>query len=95
MTEMKPQIDKIRDLITENQLAEATCIIQDGLATRADDADLHFLLGQINVKQEKWGSAINQFNRVLEIDPDYPAAQSRIEMARSILGYFNPDLLNP
>jgi hypothetical protein len=31
----------------------------------------------------------------LELDPDNPEAKSGLEMARSILGYFTPDMFNP
>ena len=55
-----------------------------------------FLLrGKIYYKMQQWGGAINDYGSVLEIDPDNPEAKSGIEMARSILGYFTPDMFNP
>ena len=61
----------------------------------AKSAELFYLKGQIYMKRQEWGNAINAFNQVLEIAPDYSGAQNQIEMARSILGFFNPDLINP
>ena len=92
---MVQQFEQIRNLIEGNRLEEASALLT--VALNADDrqAELYFLQGQIAMKHAKWGSAINDFHRVLEINPHYPGVHSRIEMAQSILGFFNPDLLNP
>lgn len=55
-----------------------------------------FLLrARIHYKMQQWGGAMNDYGSVLEIDPDNQEAKSGIEMARSILGYFTPDMFNP
>jgi len=38
---------------------------------------------------------MNDYGSVLEIDPDNREAKSGIEMSKSILGYFTPDMFNP
>ncbi|WP_163711489.1 tetratricopeptide repeat protein [Mangrovibacterium lignilyticum] len=92
---MAQQIEQISQLIDENRLDEASGLIDEGLQKNSKLAELYFLRGQIQMKKEAWGSAINCFRKALEIDPVFPGAQNRIEMAQSILGFFNPDLLNP
>jgi len=92
---MKQSIENIRELIERNELQDAINALKKQLEEDEKSAELHNLLGQIYMKQAAWGDAINCFSRTLEIDPQYPGAANRIEMSQSILGFFNPDLLNP
>jgi len=92
---MNEAIKEIRELLDKNCLDKAEKLICDKIEADASAAELFYLKGQIYMKRQEWGNAINAFNQVLEIDPDYPGAQNQIEMARSILGFFNPDLINP
>ena len=87
--------EEIRALIDQNRLDEAVGRIEQLLKVDENSADLHFLLGQIFQKRGEWGKAINQFQRVIELDSQFPGAQNHIDMARSILGFYNPDLMNP
>jgi len=86
---------KIGQLYGLNQLEKAVDLIDSGLQAHPDDADLHFWLAKIHYRKQEWGRAINQFHRVLEIDPSYPGAKEQIQMANAILGYFTPDMFNP
>ena len=89
------QNKKIQNLYELNQLEDAEKQAWKELDIHAGNPDLHFLLGRIYYKKQEWGRAINQFRRVLEIDPEYPEAKEQIEMVNTILGYFNPDMFNP
>jgi len=89
------QIRKIQDLYELNHLKDAEEQAWKELDIHTENPDLHFLLGKIYYKKQEWGRAINQFRRVLEIDPEYPEAKEQIEMANTILGYFTPDMFNP
>jgi hypothetical protein len=53
------------------------------------------LRGRIQYKLQLWGDAMNDYYSVLELDPENLEAKSGIEMAKSILGYFTPDMFNP
>lgn len=66
-------------------------------AISSDGANVEALLlrGMIYYRMQKWGDAINDFASVLENNPDHAEAKSRMEMAKSILGYFTPDMFNP
>lgn len=68
----------------------AQCVTDDFV-----DKQVFLLRGRIFFKQQNWGGAMNDFIRVLEIDPEDKEAKSGLEMTRNILGYFNPDLFNP
>jgi hypothetical protein len=53
------------------------------------------LRGRIHYKMQLWGDAMNDYYSVLELDAGNQEAKSGIEMAKSILGYFTPDMFNP
>ncbi len=90
-----PENLKMLELFEMGCLEEAEMLVKEALARNPDDIDARFLRGKIYCKREEWGRAINQFQRVLEEDPDYPEAKEQIEMINSILGYFTPDMFNP
>lgn len=92
---MTEELNHIKKQVKLNLLDEALLLIEHGLHQRPSCAELYYLQGQIFYKLQQWGQAINAFNRVLEIDPNHPDAQSQIDMANSILGYFTPDMFNP
>ncbi len=92
---MTEELNHIKKQVQLNLLEEALLLIEQALLQRPNCAELYYLQGQIYYKQQQWGRAINAFNRVLEIDPNHPNAQSQIDMANSILGYFTPDMFNP
>lgn len=92
---MKVGIEEIYKEIELNRLNEAQTLIDDLLKENPNDEALYFLQGEIEYKQQHWGKAINSYNKVLELNPDYPEAKSRIEMVHRILSFFNPDMFNP
>jgi len=88
-------ITEAKQLFEQNELSKALEIL-DGLILK-DAADFHSLLlrGRIFYKMQKWGEAMNDYSSVLEIDPENSEAKSGLAMAKSILGYFTPDMFNP
>ncbi len=88
-------LNHIKKQVESNQLEEALQQIDHFLQQQPKDTELHYLKGQIFYKQQQWGRAINAFNQVLELEPNHPDAQSQIDMANNILGYFTPDMFNP
>ena len=86
---------EIQRLMDAGKLEQAEALLVEELKESPADAGLHFLLGQIAYKKQQWGQAINHYRNVLDIDPRYPGAQSQIDLANAILGYFNPEMFNP
>ena len=90
-----PENLKMLELFNEGRLEEAEMLVKEILEHNPRDTDARFLQAKLYRKKEAWGKAINQFQRVLEEDPDYPEAKEQVAMINSILGYFNPDMFNP
>ncbi|MGE4587868.1 MAG: tetratricopeptide repeat protein [Mangrovibacterium sp.] len=92
---MKSQLAGIERLFREGRLSAAEKSIAIGLEAEPHLACLHFWRGKVHFRKQEWGKAINAFQRVLEIDPHYPEAREQMEMARSILDFYTPDMFNP
>ena len=89
------QLKKIEELYELNKFDEALNIIDEFLKDHPKDEQLHFWKGKIHYKKQEWGLAINEFNIVLEINPDNQEAKTSAELANAILGYYTPDMFNP
>lgn len=51
--------------------------------------------GAIEQKFQKWGEAINAFNRVLELEPENEEAANNLHLIQNILNFWNPEMFNP
>jgi cytochrome c-type biogenesis protein CcmH/NrfG len=82
-------------LFEQNELGKAKEMLDQLILE--DPVDIQFLLlrGRIFYKMQKWGDAMNDYNSVLDLEPENAEANSGLEMAKSILGYFTPDMFNP
>ncbi len=51
--------------------------------------------GSWHYRNDRWGEALNDFNRVLALDPENVEARQMCEMARQILEFRYTDIYNP
>ena len=79
----------------QNELGKAKEMLDQLILENPTDVQLLLLRGRIFYKMQKWGEAMNDYNSVLQMEPKNAEANSGIEMARNILGYFTPDMFNP
>ena len=89
------QITEAKQLFELNELDKALEMLDKIVLEDASDFHSLLLRGRIYYKMQKWGDAMNDYSAVLEIDPENQEAKSGLVMARSILGYFTPDMFNP
>lgn len=88
-------ISEAKLLFEQNELEKALQLLNGFILTNGSDIQALNLRGRINYKMQKWGNAMNDYSAVLEIDAENTEAKSGLAMARSILGYFTPDMFNP
>jgi tetratricopeptide (TPR) repeat protein len=88
-------IAEAKRLFDLNESNKALEILNDLISSDNKDLNLFLLRGRIYYKMQRWGDAMNDFSTVLELDADNQEAKSGIGMAKSILGYFTPDMFNP
>lgn len=51
--------------------------------------------GMCRYRNNEWGEALNDFNRILRIDPSHREAGQLVEMVQEILAYRYKDIYNP
>ena len=63
----------------------------------ADPDNVDFLLqrGQLHYRRNDWGAAINDFNRILKINPQHQEAHQLLDMVQEILSFRYKDIYNP
>ena len=63
----------------------------------ADPADAEALMerGRLHYRRNEWGEALNDFGRVVELQPDHTEARQMKEMIYEILQFRYTDLYNP
>lgn len=61
----------------------------------SENIDAVFLTGEIHYSNQNWGLALNCFRKCLQINPEYLAAQTYVELILNILGFFHTDQFNP
>jgi tetratricopeptide (TPR) repeat protein len=92
---MENLLDEARALFDKHELPDSLNLVNEYLATGKNNIDALLLKARILYKLQRWGEAMNEYHAVLDIDPDNKEAKSGLEMAKSILGYFTPDMFNP
>lgn len=73
------------------RIADLTAAIERSPA----NAELYMQRGKCYFRRNEWGSAINDFTRAREIEPDRTEARQFIEMAEEILAFRYKDIYNP
>ncbi|MEZ5107272.1 MAG: hypothetical protein R2757_22395 [Draconibacterium sp.] len=88
-----------------NKLERVNLLLQ---AERSEDAQelfdkidpeetVEYLLtkGNIDQKFQRWGSAINAYNKILTLDSDNKEAKNSLQFIQNILNFWNPETFNP
>ena len=70
-------------------------MLDERLAAQPDDTALLLRRGECHFRRNDWGKALNDFNKVLRIDPDRTEAQQYAQMIREILEFRYKDIYNP
>jgi predicted TPR repeat methyltransferase len=57
--------------------------------------DAQFMIGEMHHKLGDLSAALSAYYLTIDLDKDHKKANVKIEMIKSILDFFNPDLYNP
>ena len=93
-------INEIENLILEARNSWKEGDIQKALdwlgkPPLSESIDAVFLMGEIHYSNQNWGPALNCFRKCLQINPEFLAAQTYVELILNILGFFHTDQFNP
>jgi tetratricopeptide (TPR) repeat protein len=86
---------KAKELFDAHRIEEAQIVLNSLLVNEPEHLQAILLRGHIFFKKQNLGDAINYYEQVIELDPENKEAKTGLEMAKNILEYFTPDLLNP
>jgi tetratricopeptide (TPR) repeat protein len=89
------EINEAVKLFEKNEFEKSVEILNELISMNSADIQSLNLRGRIYYKMQKWGSAMNDYAAVLEIEPNNQEAKTGFQMAKNILGYFTPDMFNP
>ena len=83
----------VKDSLLNEDSSKAKELFQE--IEPADTVEYFMVKGLLEQKFQQWGAAINTFQKVLELDPNYVEAQNHIQIIQSILNFWNPETFNP
>lgn len=81
--------------LSAGNLNEAETLFNKAITENPNNAEAFFNRGKVNRQRGKFSEAINDFQKALDINPNYNQAKVSIEMVKGIISFRNPDLYNP
>lgn len=91
--ERQENYDYIKALICEGKTQEAITQLDSLIKIAAPSDTLYYLRGNAYRKQSDWPSAINDYLKAIEINPDSPASEA-YKIAVDIQNFYNKDMYN-
>lgn len=79
----------------EGDFRSALELYKEAVMADKDNIEALFGLGEMHHQLGELPAAMSAYIRVCDLDKDHKKAQVKIEMIKSIMDFFNPDLYNP
>ena len=89
---MSNNFKHILNLLNSGKLNEAKSCFGEILAEQ--NAEYFLVKGKIEQKFQNWGSAINAFTKVLELEPTNTEAENNLKIIENILKFYNKEMFN-
>lgn len=93
MSDLELIISAAKEVLELGQPEEALNILEK--VADANNGEAIFMKGEIYFKLQKWGDALNQFSRYLDLFPSDTKAESYCVLIQNILVFYHKDLYNP
>ena len=65
------------------------------IAAEPENTELYAERGKLHYRLNEWGAALNDFNRVLQLDASHAEARQYAQMVQEILEFRYKDIYNP
>lgn len=91
---MMETLQNIQRLIDQNSAVEAIESLNGFILANPGSDQAYFMRGRAYWKLQDYARAVTDYEHALAINPDSPAAAA-LELARDVINFYNPDLLNP
>ena len=80
---------------TLGNLEACETLVNNVIAVEDKNVEALMLRAKLNYNRQKWGDALNDLNRILEIDSNYELAKNYKQIVLNILNFWNKDNYNP
>lgn len=84
----------IKDLISDGLYDEAISALDRNIEKDSGNSLWWYLRGKAYWRMQRYADAISDYEESVHLDPQSPAVHA-LEMARDVMNFYNPDLLNP
>ena len=74
---------------------EETVALTAQIAAEPENTELYTERGKLHYRLNEWGAALNDFNRVLQLDDSHAEARQYAQMVQEILEFRYKDIYNP
>lgn len=92
---MSEQLREAETEFDKGNLDQCCLILNQIIADDHYNTQALMLRAKVNYNWQKWGDALNDLNRILEVDPEHQLAKNYKQMVLNILTYWNKDNYNP
>ena len=79
----------------EGNLEACERLVNEIITEQQNNVEALMLRARINYGKQLWGEALNDLNRIIEIDANYELARNYKQIVLNILTYWNKDNYNP
>lgn len=93
--DIENKIIEARKLEASEEFRSALEKYQEVVEVDKENVEALFKVGEMYHQLGELPAAMSAYFRVTDIEPDHKKAKVKVEMIKSIMDYFNPDLYNP
>jgi len=92
MSEKEKVLKTAREVKTEKETVAALEAITNLMDQLPGQEDIYFARAELFYKLNRYGEAINDYRRTLEINPENREAEGKIDILKTILRFHNTDI---
>lgn len=90
--EKEKLLKQLQGLEGEENILKAVKMLDEAIKTQPEDEELYFMRAEFFYKLNRYGDAINNYNKVVELNPGNKEAAGKIDIIKTILRYNNTDI---
>jgi len=85
-------LKQLQDTEGEENILKAVKMLDEAIKAQPGDEELHFMRAEFFYKLNRYGAAINGYNKAVELNPNNKEAAGKIDIIKTILRYNNTDI---
>ncbi len=90
--EKEKLLKQLQGVEGEENILKAVKMLGEAIKAQPGDEALYFMRAEFFYKLNRYGAAINDYNKVVELNPENKEAVGKIDLIHTILRYNNTDI---